>query len=158
MDIIESHGSDTLRIWCLEHAAWGRDFKYDGSQLLKSSGLLTKMLNATRLILTSPLAQAADSDDFKGPLSKELNTLLKSTESEIFPLIQDFQLDQAYQTIRRICWSDWCEGWLNSHKQDIQDDPSAFNMAKATQLQLLALLHPFAPATTWWLSEALKSA
>ena len=152
LDLIKSHGSDTLRIWCLEHAAWGRDFKFDPSNFQKSGMLLTKMLNASRLILSSELL-AEDDIKIIENLPSEIDW--DEMEAELFKKIKDFDLENAWKYIRTACWSEWCEGWLAKNKTGF-NDPEILGKAIAGQKRLLQMLHPFAPASTWWISQKIN--
>lgn len=156
LEIIFEQGSDALRLWCCSKSAWGADFKWNPAELSAGGRWLTKMANACRL-----LEMRMPSSGFGGPPPRPrwpdgFQTESNAFEAELLADIEAMRLDRACLSIQAFSKGPWCEGWLSSAAPSWGADPSSWIDAWRGQMRLLALAHPFAPASTWWLSERLS--
>lgn len=150
LDILSHEGSDALRIWCLENAAWGRDIRCKREDIFKCGALPTKMLNASRwLLMNQPSQDIADAPALT-PWSFD------QLDEEIERLMNNYELDKAWKCLRKAAWSQWCEGWLMQNKEAIRGSQEGWRGALGLHRQWLTRLHPFMPASTWWLDDALQ--
>ena len=165
LELIDQRGADALRLWCCSKAAWGMDFKFNPAEFAAGAKWLTKMANACRLLeMRKPCGfeiQAgggADSCSSTGslrPWPEGFAERAQAFEREFDLDMDQMRLDKACLAIQAFARADWCEGWLSMDAPKWADDPAAWMAAWRGQKRLLALAHPFAPATTWWLSTRL---
>jgi valyl-tRNA synthetase len=150
LDIIQEEGSDGLRIWCLENAAWGRDLRCNRDDFFKCMALPTKMLNATRWLQMQRPEGSSGHDGFE---ALHCNTWsFDAIDLELRASMQGYALDHAWKALKKQAWTSWCEGWLMQNKKAIQEHPEAWSYAWRMHHAWLARLHPFMPMTTWWIA------
>ena len=100
-------------------------------------------------------------------LREDIRVLLKESSSfraescqqldeEIERLMNNYELDKAWKCLRKAAWSQWCEGWLMQNKEAIRGSQEGWRGALGLHRQWLTRLHPFMPASTWWLDDALQ--
>lgn len=155
--IMDSKGMDAMRLWCCQKAAWGADFKWNPAEIETGSKWLTKIGNACRLLeMRKPTAwQPTGADngllawptDFQGE-ALEFERLFTRKMSEM-------RLDQAAELLMDFGRSAWCEGWLRRNAE-LFTHPGIWRQACSGQRKLLALAHPLAPASTWYLDARMR--
>jgi valyl-tRNA synthetase len=179
MEWIEQSGSDALRLWCCSKAAWGMDFKCNPADRAIGGKWLTKMSNACRLLemrmpagasggepemkaggrmisqKASGSSAAMGAGGFGGDWPEGFRERALEFEREFEADFDAFRLDKACLALESFSRSAWCEGWLSSKASTWAQDAQGWLAALRGQKRILALAHPFAPASTWWLSKRL---
>lgn len=154
MEPIAAFGSDSLRLWALSSAAWGRDFRWSEPEIGRHSRFLTKIANACRLLeLRAPERLPDAPESLSWPQSFRADG--EAFEARLQELFASARLDEAAGLAISFSRSRWCEGFLS--RRESLETPEAWLEAWGGARRLLALLHPFLPATSWsldsWLSE-----
>lgn len=154
IEIMDIKGMDAMRMWCCKKSEWGSDFKWNPAEMEEGGRWLTKIGNACRLLeLRAPKHEA---DNGEHPLMPEWPDDFKQSgelfEERLSSCIRAMRLDRAEALLLEFGRSTWCEGWLG--KPGLEDS-ARWAQAISGQSRLLLLAHPFAPATTWWLSKGL---
>lgn len=155
LEIIAQQGSDALRLWCCSKSAWGADFKWNPAELSAGGRWLTKMANACRLLEMRMPRLGLNGPPPKPRWPSGFQAEGAAFEAELLADIEAMRLDRACLSIQSFSKGPWCEGWLSSAAPSWEADPGQWHDAWRGQMRLLALAHPFAPASTWWLSERL---
>lgn len=155
LEIMDSKGMDALRLWCCQKAAWGADFKWNPAEIESGSKWLTKIANACRLLEMRKPSTCKPIHD--GSLAWPIGFESEGQEFErLFKLkMSEMRLDQAAELLRDFGRSAWCEGWLGKNAENLAQ-PKIWHQACSGQRRLLALAHPFAPASTWHLDGRMR--
>lgn len=155
LKIIGEAGADALRMWCCSKAAWGADFKWSSQGIEAATRWLTKIANATRLLqMRAPPGARAVEQPLAWPEAFEERGA--RFEREMGADMDALRLDQAELRLRAFGRETWCEGYLGPASKAWEGSPEAWAQALGGHRRLLALAHPFAPASTWWLDRELR--
>lgn len=160
-DIIESFGSDAMRLWCCENAAWGRDMRMERDSPSKMAKIPNKLSNAARLIAQRALSSIGDErwlEDFAREIQSPSEGGLDwdKARGETLSLMREWRIDEASKRARAFFWNDFCSRWLESAKKNMSSDGAQCARAARGAIDACLLLHPFAPASTWLIHSGLK--
>jgi valyl-tRNA synthetase len=157
IDLLEQYGSDAVRYW----SACGRpgvDTAFDEGQMKIGRKLATKILNASKFVLSfdEPPADASATD----PVDTAMLARLGATIDEATTAFEDFDYARALERIEAFFW--WfCDDYVELVKgraygsRGIEGAASAQVALRAALEAVQAMLAPFMPFVTdevwsWW--------
>ncbi|HZN16508.1 MAG TPA: valine--tRNA ligase [Acidimicrobiales bacterium] len=150
--VIANNGADALRYWAAQGRP-GRDLEVDRNQFKIGRRLATKVLNASRFVLSFA---SVDGGDVTAPIDRSMLAGLSQLISQATAAFEDYDYTRALDHIESFFWS-FCDDYLELIKgRAYGDDAASAHAALTTALSvLLRLLAPFLPYVTeevwsWW--------
>ncbi|MFA5156055.1 MAG: valine--tRNA ligase [Candidatus Omnitrophota bacterium] len=159
LDIIEEYGTDALRFSLISITAQGQDVFLSKERFEQGRNFANKIWNASRFILMnldsqglSPTGAVPDLCVFfkKEDLSIVNRWILSkfySTLKEATKYLENFQFNEAANSLYAFFWHDFCDWYLEIVKQDIKNPHNQLVMYKILE-KFLRTLHPFMPFVT----------
>jgi valyl-tRNA synthetase len=166
-DLLVEHGSDAVRYWAAS-ARPGVDTAFDTGQMKIGRKLATKLLNASKFVLTILGDTAAPSmSAVADPIDKALLAKLSVLISEATAAFHEFDYARALERTEAFFWY-FCDDYVELVKTRayLQHGEAAANSAKATLATTLSVLQrlfaPFLVFTTeevwsWWQKSSVHS-
>ena len=154
LDIIEEYGTDAMRFSLISITAHGQDVFLSKERFEQGRNFANKIWNASRFILMNlePTLIKTDLCVFfkkedldvvnRWALSRFYSTLQQTTK-----YLENFQFNEAANTLYGFFWHDFCDWYLEIIKQDIKNPHNQVVMYKILE-KSLRLLHPFMPFIT----------
>ncbi|WP_052664038.1 valine--tRNA ligase [Mycoplasmoides alvi] len=164
IEIINKYGADALRIYLTSNTSLGEDTNYQENKLKEASNFLNKLWNAANYIL-SFLNSNKINNTFTNKFDvKDLNELDKwilikfdKTLIKVSKLLDNFEFSLANLYLYNFIWNDFCNTYLEFCKPILKTNnkKNTLKILKYLFLQILHLLHPFAPFITDRIYQAL---
>jgi valyl-tRNA synthetase len=161
LNLMATHGADAIRYWA-GNSRLGRDAELDRNQFKIGRRLATKVLNASRFVLS--LAGDATSDAVTAPIDASMLAGLSELITQATAAFEDYEHSRALELTEMFFWS-FCDDYLELVKNRAYSDDgasarAALAMALSVQLRLLA---PFLPYVTeevwsWWQEGSIHRA
>lgn len=153
MDLLQQHSSDAVRYWAANGRP-GTDTAFDQGQMKIGRRLATKLLNASKFILTFPPpgSGATPTEPLDQSMLASLDTVITLATSAL----EHFDYTTALQHTEHFFWS-FCDDYLELVKDRAYEGPdgpqqsarTALRTALSTVLRLLAPYLPFTTEETW---------
>jgi valyl-tRNA synthetase len=166
LELIESYGTDALRISLVSGTTPGLDTEVNPGKLEENRNFVNKLWNAGRFVVST-----MDPDDFRppardlaGPLTvapgaeSDADRWIVGRANEVTEhatrLLEDFQLGEAVRAIRDFLWGEFCDWYVEIAKIELRNAASqeARNAIRTNLLWVfehtLRLLHPMMPFVT----------
>ncbi len=142
--VIESHGSDALRMGIIAGRSAGYSAAYAPSKIDAGRNFANKLWNIARFI-TDKLGEDVEAIDIKPTTVADhwmLNKLQQSNR-EISEHLDNYRFSEAYETLYHTVWDDVADWYIEASK-GTQNDSVLQYVLKT----ILTLSHPFAPFVT----------
>lgn len=154
MEIIQTQGSDALRMWAAAEGGWGKDFKFNEARLKEQGRWLTKIANGCRLLeLRAPRTSEEGGD---GREIKLEGWIGEDGAERLDERLESWDFPGALAELKKIGSEELCEGWLGPRSKSWEADSKAWREDWGRMREFLAWAHPFAPKTTQWLHDRLE--
>ncbi|MDT7589608.1 MAG: valyl-tRNA synthetase, partial [Pseudonocardiales bacterium] len=166
MDLLEQFSPDAVRYWAASGRP-GTDTAFDQGQMKIGRRLATKLLNASKFVLSfpSPAASAAVSET----LDLAVLSALDEVVGQVTAALEDFEYTTALERIERFFWM-FCDDYLELVKDraygsaDVTEgatDSARLTLRTALSVlqRLLAPYLPFAAeeAWSWWHDDSVHT-
>ena len=164
LDLIQSHGADSLRVGLLLIAPQGSDILYSEDKVDHGRNFINKLWNSARFILMNveeldselPPTEKLHLTD-KWILSK-LNNSIESIDKQY----ADYKLNEAIKTMYEFVHNYFCDWYIEFTKTRFYgDNKKDKKIAEAVSIHvlknILQLLHPFIPHVTEEIWSFLKN-
>jgi valyl-tRNA synthetase len=143
MGLLREHSSDGVRYWAAA-ASPGTDTAFDTAQMRIGRRLATKILNASRFILSFETSEGA----VENPLDRSMLAALKSTLDKATDALEEYDYARALGHTEKFFW-DFCDNYLELVKaRAYEGDASAIAALRTALDVLLRLLAPMLPFVT----------
>jgi valyl-tRNA synthetase len=164
MGLLEEYGSDAVRYWAANGRP-GADTAFDVGQMKQGRRLATKVLNASRFVLSQePLPAPADADPVDLSLIAQLNDVVRRSTQHL----DDYDYTSALETVERFFWF-FCDNYLElvkDRRYGARGEAAAGSAdfaLRTTLSALLRMLAPFLPFVTeevwsWWQEGSIHRA
>ncbi len=158
LEVIEQYGADAFRFALAAFAAQGRDIKLSMERVEGYRNFMNKLWNAARFVLMN-----LDQEVLGEPFSFEGNrplverwilSRLTRTLTEVREHLDAYRFNEAAGAIYQFLWHEYCDWFLEWIKPSLYrpSHPSEKQRTQAVMLevllQVLKVLHPFAPFIT----------
>ena len=150
--MIERYGADALRFTLTAFAAMGRDIKLSESRIEGYKHFINKIWNAARFVLMNldQKVPAFDPGQVTGFSHRYILHDIERLKQEIARSLDDYQFNEAAQSLYQFVWHTYCDWYLEMVKPDLfSGDPETQSAARAclctTFQEVITLLHPFVP-------------
>jgi valyl-tRNA synthetase len=166
MDLLEQFSPDAVRYWAASGRP-GTDTAFDQGQMKIGRRLATKLLNASKFVLSfpSPAASAAVTET----LDLAVLSALDEVVGQVTAALEDFEYTTALERIERFFWM-FCDDYLELVKDRAYGSPDvtggATDSARLTLRTALSvlqrLLAPYLPfaaeeAWSWWHDDSVHT-
>ncbi len=152
LGVIDTYGTDALRIALIFSTATGNDIPLAEEKIKGMKHFANKLWNISRFILSNTDDFDTEIDETKlTEADKEILAKLKIATKEITENIEGLKLNEAAQAAYHFTWHELADIYLEASKKQLQDPEISAN-TKATLAKTLKttlkLLHPFMPFVT----------
>ena len=164
--MIEKYGADALRMALLVQAGTGRDVLIGDSRVETYRNFATKIWNAAKFtqLNNCVVDPAFNPKSVQLPLNKWLISKVAKTADSISKSIEEYQFNDASNTVYHFAWGTFCDWYLELTKPILNgsDTRAADETRKTTAWaldQILKMMHPFMPFITEeiWANTAERS-
>jgi valyl-tRNA synthetase len=152
LNLMTTHGTDAVRYWA-GSARLGRDVELDRNQFKIGRRLATKVLNASRFVLSLATTEGGD---VTAPIDRSMLAGLAQLVRDTTAAFDDYEHTRALEHTEAFFWS-FCDDYLELVKSRAYGDNAASAHAALTTAlsTLLRLFAPFMPYVTeevwsWW--------
>ena len=152
LGVIDTYGTDALRIALIFSTAAGNDIPLAEEKIKGMKHFANKLWNIARFILSNTADFEAEIDQSKLTLAdKEILSKLELAVKEITENIEGLRLNEAAQAAYHFTWHELADIYIEASKIQLQNPELSTNtkavLAK-TLKTTLKLLHPFMPFVT----------
>ncbi|MEW6066042.1 MAG: valine--tRNA ligase [Bacillota bacterium] len=155
LDVIESHGADSLRFMLITGNTPGNDLRFHFERLDGARNFANKLWNASRFVMMNlgdynPAAQG-------GPYSladRWILSRLQGAVSQVTDYLERYELGEAARVLYEFIWSEFCDWYIELAKPRLFGKTTPEDRVTAQQVlvqvlrKTLELLHPFMPFIT----------
>lgn len=151
-ELLDRYGADAVRYWAAK-ARLGTDTTFDVAQVKVGRRLATKLLNATRFVLSFPESTAGSTERVDLSFLAALNDAVGATTAAF----ERFEHSRALEITENVFWR-FCDDYLELVKEraygGCDSARSTLRRAISVLIRLLAPFQPFAAEEAWsWFNE-----
>jgi len=152
-NLIQRYGTDALRAWAASVAMSSQDVRFDESRIEGYRRFCNKLWNATRLVLSSPGIDSADSpgvvERHEHLEDRWILSRLSYASDAVTAGIDRLAFQDSINAAYAFAWNELCDWYLEAVKDRLRDgDAVAQDVAFTCLDTLLRFLHPFMPFVT----------
>ncbi len=152
LHVMDDLGADAFRFTLAAFCAQGRDIKLDERRVEGYRNFVTKIWNATRLVLSYQARPGTPGEANAEDLW--IRSRLSRCVTSVRNALENYQLDRAASSIYGFFWREYCDWYLEMAKPRFRDgDPAAIATAREVLSEAIRLMHPFMPFVTEELHE-----
>ena len=151
LEVIEQHGSDSLRLTLLALSGQGKNVNLDLKRLEGYKGFINKLWNASRFALMqieekkitsykNPMNNLSELDFIDRWILEELNNTVTKVNEEL----THYRPDAAFNLIYQFAWYEFCDWYLEL----VKIKKGSLDTLCFVLESILKLLHPMAPSVT----------
>ncbi len=155
IDVIESHGADSLRFMLVTGNTPGNDLRFHFERLEGARNFANKLWNASRFALMN--LEDYDPAGRPGPYTLADRWILSRYQKmagEVTRFLEAYELGEAARVLYEFTWSEFCDWYIELSKPRLYGKTSPPDRATAQHVLAsvlkgtLELLHPFMPFIT----------
>ncbi|MTI81543.1 MAG: valine--tRNA ligase [Firmicutes bacterium] len=155
LEVIESHGADSLRFMLVTGNTPGNDLRFHFERLDKSRNFANKLWNASRFALMN--LDDYDENANRGQLTLADRWILSryhNAVNEVTDYMERYELGEAARVLYEFSWSELCDWYIELikprlYRKTTPEDRATAQHVLVTVLQgTMELLHPFMPFIT----------
>lgn len=161
LNLITNYGADATRFGLIWQAMQNQDMHWAEESLVAGKKFLNKIWNASRFVMQrteDKNFEITDSESLPNleedklteadkEIIDKLNNIIKNTDKNI----EEYQFGQSLHNLYDFFWHDFCDNYLESAKNQIEDESLKENTQKIllhVLINSIKLLHPFIPFAT----------
>jgi len=153
LDVIDKYGADALRLCLLTGNSPGNDIRFSWTKVEASRNFINKVWNATRFIMMNMDAEIAACPANLEPTDKWILDKMNETIKEVTANIETYEFGVALQKVYDFAWDEFCDWYIEMVKPRLYDKEhesrdAALYTLKTVLINILKLLHPYAPFVT----------
>ncbi|MBM7854541.1 valyl-tRNA synthetase [Desulfohalotomaculum tongense] len=155
LEVIESHGADSLRFMLVTGNTPGNDLRFHFERLDKSRNFANKLWNASRFALMN--LDDYDENADRGELTLADRWILSryhNAVKEVTDFLERYELGEAARVLYDFSWSELCDWYIELIKPRLYGKTAPRDRAAAQHVLVtvlrgtMELLHPFMPFIT----------
>lgn len=155
IDVIESHGADSLRFMLVTGNTPGNDLRFHFERLEGARNFANKLWNASRFALMN--LEDFDPEGRPGELAladRWIISRYQTTIVEVTRFLEAYELGEAARVLYEFIWSEFCDWYIELAKPRLygktspEDRITAQHVLASVLKGTLELLHPFMPFIT----------
>ena len=146
LDLIASHGADSVRLGMLLCAPAGNDILFDESQIEQGRNFCNKIWNAFRLI-KSWEGEAVELHPYEIETIEWFSNRMALVIAENESHFKEFRLSNALMNLYKLVWDDFCSTYLEGVKPAYGSKISQHALLASQQFMdtLMKAIHPIMP-------------
>ncbi|NLJ76805.1 MAG: valine--tRNA ligase [Peptococcaceae bacterium] len=155
IDVIESHGADSLRFMLVTGNTPGNDLRFHFERLDGARNFVNKLWNASRFTLMN--LEDYEAGEKTGPLSLADRWIVSRYQlaiKETTAFLEAYELGEAARVLYEFTWNELCDWYIELAKPRLygktspEDRYTAQSVLSSVLKGTLELLHPFMPFIT----------
>jgi valyl-tRNA synthetase len=156
IDVIESHGADSLRFMLVTGNTPGNDLRFHFERLEGARNFANKIWNASRFVLMNLYDYDHEFKPEQARLSladRWVYSRFRAVSAEVTRNLDKYELGEAARILYEFIWNEFCDWYIELAKQRLYgNDPLDRSTAQHVLARILKgtleLLHPFMPYIT----------
>ncbi|WP_273483083.1 valine--tRNA ligase [Desulforamulus ruminis] len=155
LDVIESHGADSLRFMLITGNTPGNDIRFHFERLDGARNFANKLWNASRFVMMNlaDYHEQAQGGDYT-LADRWILSRLQNIAAETTGFLEKYELGEAARVLYEFIWSEFCDWYIELAKPRLfgkttpEDRVTAQKVLVHVLRETLELLHPFMPYIT----------
>ncbi|MHB8918982.1 MAG: valine--tRNA ligase [Desulfocucumaceae bacterium] len=156
IDVIESHGADSLRFMLLTGNTPGNDLRFHFERLEGARNFANKIWNASRFVLMNLYDYEHGQEPGRDRLTladRWIYSRFRGAARDVAENLEKYELGEAARILYEFIWNEFCDWYIELAKQRLYgNDPRDRSTAQYVLADILRgtmeLLHPFMPFIT----------
>lgn len=156
IDVIESHGADSLRFMLLTGNTPGNDLRFHFERLEGARNFANKIWNASRFVLMNLYDYEHGQEPGRDRLTladRWIYSRFRGVARDVGENLEKYELGEAARILYEFIWNEFCDWYIELAKQRLYgNDPRDRSTAQYVLADMLRgtmeLLHPFMPFIT----------
>ena len=146
IEVIDTYGADSLRLFLTTNSAPGMDLRYDEDKVKSSWNFINKLWNASRYVLMN--CEDLTELTFEELLDRDKWILTKYNETikEVSKSMEKYEFHNAYAHAYKFIWEDFCDWYIELSK--INPNKTTKSVLIKVLTGIIKMLHPFIPFVT----------
>ena len=144
--VIETYGTDSLRLFLTTNSAPGMDLRYDEDKVKASWNFINKLWNASRYVLMA--TEGLNELNFENlkEADKWILTKYNKMIKEVTKYMDKYEFHNAHASLYKFIWEDFCDWYIELSKVNPTDTTKSVLIKVLSGI--IKMLHPFIPFVT----------